>query len=107
MSQYNLEKLVKVSTHNIFESGWYKFKKEIKFFNITFRSEGVYDRLNHYVGLNPPEEYCIKDGVVYYKPQVELKFQGDVIKQVYFDTIDEAKEYEKNITDKGNWLLIK
>lgn len=107
MSQYNLDKLVKVSTYNICETGWYNFKNEIKFLNITFRYKGVYDRLGHYVGLNPPDDYCIKDGVVYYKPHVELIFQGNVIKIIYFDTFDEAKEYEKNITDKGNWLLIK
>jgi len=105
MEKYNLDKLIKVTHKDFRISDWYKYKKEIKFFGITFRKEGIYTEVfDDYKGLEPPKNYILKDGIVYSNPEVILHYESNYVKCYVFKSSDEAKEFYNDITGGSKWI---
>jgi len=105
MEKYNLDKLVKVVVNDIYESRWYVFRTEKRFWGRITRKEGFYNWLNDgYIGMTAPKNHVIIDGKLYEKPEVVLCFQADYKKTIIFDTYQEAKDFAVNLTNDRKWL---
>lgn len=105
MDKYNLDKLVRVVTNKPYESRWYEFRKEKRFFGRITRKEGFYQWLNdNYIGTEAPRNHFIKDGKLYEKPEVVLCFQDENKKTYYFDSDEDAERFARDLTNDRKWI---
>jgi hypothetical protein len=106
MEKYNLNKLIKVVCCDFAESGFYEYKKEIKFLGIIIRKQGFYYNLirSSYEGNKEPKNHTLINGIVYENPEVRLYFESGHVKINYFKELNEAKAFARRITSIGTWI---
>jgi homospermidine synthase len=103
METYNLDKLVKIEILNERLDDFYSYKKEIKFLGITIRSEGFYSILHDYYE-DCPTNYFLKDGKVFLKSRVLLRFTNEST-VFFFNTYDEALNFHNQLLLKSyRWI---
>lgn len=115
MEYYNLNKLIKISVLESEKSEmyyWQDYKPKRGFFSSDWGSEvkeGVYSRVigteDRYESV--PENHFVKDKEVFLKDRVFLWFEGDITKVCYFDNLNYAEQFAKDIINcKCNFVLI-
>ena len=57
-----------------------------------------------YEGKECPNGHTLKNGIVYENPEVILSYEGDISKNYYFETYEEAKQFALRFTKGENWL---
>ena len=110
MEKYNLDKLVKVTVHGFYKSYQYVYKQreEVKNWRgkITVKEEGIYERFQlQFVGIKL-ENHTDINGVLFENPSVFLEFEGGIKTAKYFETLQEAENFAKELTNKRNWLTL-
>lgn len=83
--------------------GWYKYKKEIKFFGIVLQKKGVYNYANRYVGASI-NNHIIKDGKLFELPCVTIRFCSRVQQDFYFETFEEAEIFYNDLISKDTFI---
>lgn len=96
----NKNTIEKIILTDFEEQDWYVYKKEIKFFGIIFREEGLYNFMNHKVS---PSHCIFKDNKVLNKPCVNIRFVSKYEQNHYFDTFAEAKDFYQKIASDVNF----
>ena len=104
LTHYNLRHLIKIEVSDASESNIYLYKKEIKLFGIILRKAGVYHCFaDHRLVL--PENYFIKDNIVYECSRCTLFFSNKHKIVFYFNSYKEACNYSEKIrNDSAVWL---
>jgi hypothetical protein len=91
------------------EDTWLWWKKQIKFWGITWRKEGIYHNCvnTSFKSVDSPD-HIIKDGIVYKKPLVVFYFQENRQFMKQFNTFKDAKSYAENFAkDRTNLIEFK
>ncbi|MHB8871065.1 MAG: hypothetical protein ACYC5G_01235 [Candidatus Doudnabacteria bacterium] len=105
MERYNLDKLIKVVVNDAYQSRRYEFKKEKSFLGRITTKEGFYYWLDgSYLGMEAPKNHFIKEGKMYEKPEVVLCFENDYQKTYYFDSLELAETFARDLTNARNWI---
>lgn len=100
MNLYNLEKLVRIVVNDFYVSNWYYYQKKKTFLGITINKEGVYSCLwNQFQGTKIPKNLVLKNGILYEKPEVILRYESNIEKTYIFDTLKEANEFRDKVKE--------
>jgi hypothetical protein len=99
----NPNQIIRIKVENFKENYNIGYLKRKSFLGVTILEEGFYifpdcsvfrDKIGEL-----PSYSVLKDGLVYYKPNVQITFQ-DKSTQRFFETYEEAQKYAKDIADK-------
>lgn len=103
-SSYNLDKLIKIKVHDFYKSTWYTwFPAKKRWWGS--RPERIMNALGYEVKpADIEEDYVIKDGVIYEKPEVVLIFQDDIQKRIHCETYEKAKELATKFKTHTRWI---
>jgi len=105
MDRFNLDKLIRVTVNDLYASKWYVFKKEKKLFGIVIREKGFYTCIyDSYIGTQAPENHVIIDNIMFEKPGVVLSFQDGHKKTFYFNSLEDAEAFARNLTNDRKWI---
>jgi disulfide oxidoreductase YuzD len=106
----NPTQIVEVSLiheENPFHKDFYSYKKYKEYKLLGFVVEKILE--GHYIGGDYYEKlpncYFVKEGRLYLKPYVFIKYSNSDYKKKYFDTYQEAEHYFNTITN--GYLNIK
>lgn len=102
---YNNKKLIKIRVFDACKSDYYKYQKELKLFGFTIRKERIVGIWESFPVSKLPENYFLKDDIVYEKPELLLNYEGDVLRRIIFETVELAQEKAKTYIN-GNFEII-
>lgn len=107
MSLYNVDNIIEVELYPRVKNGWYTVVEEDyyekhwfwRFYKVKV-SKGIYS----YFGKEDeiPWNSIIENGTMYYKPYIIIKFSNGQSKQVFKDTLEQARKLYKEIESKIN-----
>lgn len=108
MNKYNLDKLVSVRLHDKHPSVWYEFRKEKTLLGFVIQKEGLYTTIfsNGPIADEKTKNLFVIDGKVYEKPECVLCFQDQTRMNIIFETLQEAKDKQAELTAGRNWITI-
>ncbi len=112
MTQYNIEKIVKIRVYDAHKVEYKPvYKKEIKIMGLVLRKEGIYSFFGSFTPMSEfKKEYpyhFIKDGELYNKPELRMWFQGDQVLGIYRDTKEECIKKANEVMDSiGKWMDV-
>lgn len=106
---YNVDKLISIKKVQNKVSSYIEYKKEINFFNITFRKPGFYTGCGNIIKKEELESdaFIVKDKTVFLKPHLEVYFIDDPYKVIYFDTVEEMEQFIVKLTKNKTFVDIK
>jgi hypothetical protein len=103
---FNLDHLVSVRFSDAVPCKFFKWKPAIAFLGIIFRKEGFFG----YMGNRVSEDYLLAEGynvlnipsmhIVFYKPNVILRFSDQTHMTIPFEETSQAKEFESYMASK-------
>ena len=101
---YNTEFLVETRVYDFSEDHMFEYREPLKIFGFTISKGGFIFYGRSFDINNLSNNKFVKNNIVYIKPFVFLKYVNGSGKRYYFNTINEAKEFESQFTNTEKWI---